>query len=184
VGAFYRLACSVSRKTYQHRLLDAGLPPTAAFEAELLIQARRDAMRGYLLFYRGEAIAYAYGTAGSDCLRFRYIGYDPAYSDLSPGIVLLGEALRSAIDERRFAIIDFGSGAARYKRDFATGSLCSATVFLFRPKLRSLALVLAHHLCTAASDSCVMLLSAFGVKARIKRYFRVRRAPGLARTLP
>jgi hypothetical protein len=149
----YPLACAVSGKTYQQRLLDVGLPKTPAFEAELLGGAERDAMRGYLLFHRGMPIAYAYCRMIGDCLQFRYIGYDPAFGDWSAGIVLIYEALRSAIGEGRFAVLDFGLGEAQYKRVFATGSLCCATVFFFRPTARHLFTVALHRACIAASDS-------------------------------
>jgi CelD/BcsL family acetyltransferase involved in cellulose biosynthesis len=171
---FYPLACGVSRKTYQRNLLDVALPETAEFEAELRRQAERDAMRGYLLFFRGTAIAYAYGTACGDYLGFRCIGHDPAFADLSPGIVLISQALGSVIGEARFALIDFGSGEAQYKRIFATGSVRCATVLLFRPTLRHLAMVAAHVACTAASDGCASLLGRFGFKEHVKRYFRTR----------
>jgi len=171
---FYPLACGVSRKTYQRNLLDVGLPETTEFKAQLRGEAEHGAMRGYLLFFEGTAVAYAYGAVCGDCLRFRWIGYDPAFGDLSPGIVLLHQALASAIAEARFALIDFGSGEAQYKRIFATGSVRSATVFLFRPTLRHLATVAAHCACTATSDGCSVLLGRFGFKERVKRYFRAR----------
>jgi hypothetical protein len=153
---FYPLACAVSGKTYQ----------------QLLERAGRNAMRGYLLFHRGTAIAYAYCTIRGDCLRFRCIGYDPAFRDLSPGIVLIYEALRSAISEHRFAIVDFDFGEAQYKRTFATGSLRCATVFLFRPTIRHLFTIVAHRACIAASDGCTALVNRLGMKERLKQYFR------------
>lgn len=118
---FYSRASALARKTYQTRLLDAGLPQTVSFEAELLARAKRGRMRGYLLFQRGMPIAYAYCTVTGDCLRFRNIGYDPAFSGWSPGIVLIYEALRAAIGENRFAILDFGSGEAQSK----AGAACA-----------------------------------------------------------
>jgi CelD/BcsL family acetyltransferase involved in cellulose biosynthesis len=171
---FYPLACDISRKTYQHKLLDVGLPETASFEADQLNRAGRDAMRGYLLFHRGTAIAYACGTVMEDCLRFRCIGYDPAFRDLSPGIVLIYEALRSAIGEGCFATIDFGFGEAQYKRAFATGALRCATVFFFRPTARHLIMIAAHRACIAASDACAAIANRLGIKDRIKRHLRTR----------
>jgi CelD/BcsL family acetyltransferase involved in cellulose biosynthesis len=172
--AFHALATAVSRKTYQHRLLDVGLPETAAFQAELLARAERDAMRGYLLFHHDAPIAYGYCTVKGDCLRFQHIGYDPAYRDWGVGNVLIAEALRCAIGENRFAIIDFGSGEAQYKRVFATGSLGCATVFFFRPTVGRLLGVAAHRACTAASDVCTAIADRLGIKQRVKRYARVR----------
>jgi len=169
---FERFAQAVSRKTYQHRLLGVGLPDTSQFRADLIDRASRGTMRGYLLFYQGTAIAYAYAITRGDCLQFRCIGYDPSWRELSAGIVLTYHALRSAIGERRFAIIDFGFGEARYKRDFATGSLPCATVFLFRPTSRNLLTVLSHRACITASDYCIDLTKWLGIKEPLKQYFR------------
>jgi CelD/BcsL family acetyltransferase involved in cellulose biosynthesis len=173
---FVGFAWAVSRKTYQHRLLDVGLPDSAQFRAELLERASRDAMRGYVLFHQDTAIAYAYSTAKGDCLQFHSIGYDPSWRDLSPGIVLMYEALHSAMGERRFAIIDFGFGEARYKREFATGSLRCATTFFFRRTTRHLATILAHRACIVTSDCFATLANRLGIKTRLKQYFRTRTA--------
>jgi len=170
--AFYALASTVSRKTYQRRLLDVGLPETAAFEAQLLARAGQDRMRGYLLFHRDTPVAYGYCIVTGDCLRFQYIGYDPAYRHWSAGNVLIAEALRSAIGENLFAIIDFGSGEAQYKRSFATGSRRCATVFLFRPTARRLLTLAAHRTCIALSDICAGIADRLGLKERLKRRFR------------
>lgn len=173
---FYSLARALSRKTYQRRLLDVGLPETAAFEAELLGRAQCDAMRGYLLFDRDTPIAYALCTAAADCLRFRFIGYDPAFRELSAGMVLICEALRRAIGEGRFAAFDFGSGEAQYKRVFATGMSRCATVFFFRPTARCLFRVVAHRACISASDACTALARRLGIKERLKQRFRTPRS--------
>ena len=174
--AFYPIALAISGKTYQRRLLDVGLPEAAGFKAELSARAGCGASRGYLLFHRETAIAYAYATVAGDHLRFRWIGYDPAYGALSPGTILICEALRSAIGECRFSLIDFGAGEAQYKRVFATASLRSATVFLFRPTVRNFLIVAAHRCCVAASDGCVFVLTRLGIKERVKRRLRISRS--------
>src|SRR5271166_1701115 len=108
-----------------------------------MCRPERDAVRGYLLFIGGAAVAYAYGTVCGDCLRFRNIGFDPAFADLSPGIVLTYRALGEAIGEARFSLIDFGSGEAQYKT------------------------VAAHYACAATPDGCSVLLARLGFKERV-----------------
>jgi CelD/BcsL family acetyltransferase involved in cellulose biosynthesis len=171
---FFAVAASVSVKTYQHRLLAVGLPPTPETRAELLARAARDGMRGYALFHRGAAIAYGFAKVSEDYLRFVHIGYDPAFADWSPGIVLVHEALRRAWAERRFALVDFGAGEAQYKRAFSTGTISCATVFIFGRHARRLALVVSHRTATAVSDRCGSVLDRFGVKQQVKRYLRGR----------
>ena len=171
---FYALARTLSAKTYQDRLLRRGLPDTDAFRAELDEHAARGTMRGYLLFHREQPVAFGYCTAVDDCLRFVFTGYDPALAAWSPGIVLVHEMLRSIAGEERFAVLDFGSGDAQYKRLFATASQLCATVFFFRPTPAQLMKVLAHRCCIAGSDGCAAAADRLGIKARLKRLLRVR----------
>ena len=173
---FYALARAVSAKTYQDRLLGLGLPDTATFRAELHEHAARGMMRGYLLFHREQPIAFGYCAGVGDCLRFFFTGYDPAFADWSPGIILVHEMLRSIAGEGRFTLVDFGSGEAQYKRLFATGSRLCATIFFFWPSPGHLIKVLAHRGCIAASDGCAAAADRLGIKARLKRLLRARAA--------
>ena len=173
---FYALARPLSAKTYQDRLLARGLPDADAFRAELDEHAARGTMRGYLLFHREQPIAFGYCTAVDDCLRFAFTGYDPALAAWSPGIVLVHEMVRSLAGEGRFAVLDFGSGEAQYKRLFATASQLCATVFFFQPTLGHLIKVLAHRCCIAGSDRCAAAAARLGIKARLKRLLRARTA--------
>jgi len=173
---FYALARPLSAKTYQDRLLARGLPDADAFRAELDEHAARGTMRGYLLFHREQPIAFGYCTAVGDCLRFAFTGYDPALAAWSPGIVLVHEMVRSLAGEGRFAVLDFGSGEAQYKRLFATASQLCATVFFFQPTLGHLIKVLAHRCCIAGSDRCAAAAARLGIKARLKRLVRARTA--------
>jgi len=173
---FYALARALSAKTYQDRLLGLGLPDTATFRAELHEHAARGMMRGYLLFHREQPIAFGYCAGVGDCLRFFFTGYDPAFADWSPGIILVHEMLRSIAGEGRFTLVDFGSGEAQYKRLFATGSRLCATIFFFWPSPGHLIKVLAHRGCIAASDGCAAAADRLGIKARLKRLLRARAA--------
>jgi CelD/BcsL family acetyltransferase involved in cellulose biosynthesis len=176
---FYELARALSVKTYQDRLLGLGLPDTDTFRAELRGHAERGTMRGYLLFDRGQPIAFGYCAGLGDCLRFVFTGYDPAAADRSPGIVLVHEMVRSVAAEGRFAILDFGPGEGQYKRLFATASVPCATIYFLRPSPGHLVRALAHRTCTGASDGCGNVADWLGVKAQLRRWLRVR-APARA----
>jgi CelD/BcsL family acetyltransferase involved in cellulose biosynthesis len=173
---FFALARALSAKTYQDRLLGLGLPDTDTFRAELYEHAARGTMRGYLLFHRGQPIAFGYCAGMRDCLRFVFTGYDPAFAAWSPGIVLVHEMLRSLAGEGCFRVLDFGSGEAQYKRLFATASRLCTTVFFFRPSPRHLIKVLAHRGCIAVSDGCTAAAERLGIKSRLKRLLRARAA--------
>lgn len=133
MAAFQPLAAAVSRTTYQERLLDAGLPGDAAFLREMQVLAAQDRVRAWLLFLKGDPVAYLYCPAEGDTLLYDRLGHDPARGDLSPGVVLLAEALRDLMAEGRFARLDFTSGEGQHKRAFATDGLPCVDLLLLRP---------------------------------------------------
>ena len=79
---FHKQARAIARKTYQERLFDSGLPDTVAFRDQMSELARRDLVRGFLLFHGENPVAYLYTPAPDDgFLVYEYFsGYDPVYS--------------------------------------------------------------------------------------------------------
>lgn len=137
---FFDHARTVSRKSYQERLLDAGLPDD---RESILALAASDNVRAYLLFLDGEPVSYLYLPAEGDMLIYAYLGFDPALADLSPGAVLQFEAMRLLMEEGRFARLDFTEGEGQHKRLFSTGGVACLDLLLLRPSLMNLACVSA-----------------------------------------
>lgn len=140
-AAFHREARALSALTYQERLLDAGLPADALDEMQAL--ASEDRMRGWLLFVDGRPVSYLYAPADGSTLRYAYLGYDPAFADLSVGTVLQLEAMRMLMEEGRFRWFDFTEGDGQHKRQFATGAIDSVDLLLLRPTIGNLAVASA-----------------------------------------
>jgi CelD/BcsL family acetyltransferase involved in cellulose biosynthesis len=136
---FYRHARTVSAKTYQERLLNAGLPEGDAFLGELRQRARQDAMRGWVLFLGGEPVSYLYAPAEGATLIYAFLGYDPDHAAFSPGTVLQFEAMRQLIEEGRFSLFDFTEGEGQHKLLFGTGMVECVDLLLVRPTLANLA---------------------------------------------
>jgi hypothetical protein len=138
-AAFHPLARAVSARTYQERLLGAGLPedPTT-----LIARAGRDEVRAWLLFLADEPIAYLACTADGAVLRYDHVGHDPAHGALSPGAVLQVEALRELFGDR-FAWFDFTEGEGQHKRQFASGSVACVDLLILRPTLANRVLAAA-----------------------------------------
>ena len=133
IGIFLEAAAKVSERSYQERLLGAGLPRDAAARDAARRLASEDRLRAFLLFIDGRAVSYLWLTAREGVLRYDYLGYDPDFAPLSPGSVLQLEALKRLFAERRFTHFDFTEGAGAHKRLFATGSVECATVLALRP---------------------------------------------------
>lgn len=143
MAEFHALARQVSAKTYQEKLLDAGLPEGAEAEGEMRRLAGRDEVRGWLLFVDGAPVSYLYAPAAGDTLIYAYLGHDPDFAAYSPGSVLQIEAMRQVIAEGRFRRFDFTEGDGQHKRQFATGSVDCVDLLLLRPTLGHRALIAA-----------------------------------------
>jgi CelD/BcsL family acetyltransferase involved in cellulose biosynthesis len=170
VDAFHRDARAVSAKSYQERLLAAGLPDGEEARAEMRDRAGRNAMRGWLLFVDGAPISYLYAPAEGNTLIYAYLGYDPAFSDLSPGTVLQIEAMRDLMEEGRFRLFDFTEGEGQHKRQFGTAALECVDLLLLRPTPANLAI--GHAL--RAFDGAVALAKAMAARTGLERLARSR----------
>ena len=172
VAEFHDRARSVSASSYQERSLDAGLPDGPDALAEITARAALGAMRAWLLFLDGTAIAYLYAPANGDTLLYAHLGYDPAFADLSPGTVLQIEALRDLMTERRFARFDFTEGDGQHKRQFATGSVDCVDVLLLRRTAANLALGWTLTAFDAAVAHAKRVLAALRLDALARRVTR------------
>ena len=169
LASFYPLARAVSARTYQERLLDAGLPEDAASVSHLHTLAAADEVRAWLLLIAGAPAAYLCCTAQGSALRYDHVGHDPALNDLSPGTVLQAAAMQALFDDR-FARFDFTEGEGQHKRLFATGGVDCVDLLLLRP--------------TLANRATLAALTAFdGAMARAKRATRHPALAGLAKRI-
>lgn len=169
---FFILAREVSAKTYQERLLDAGLPDSADYRRELVALAGRDSVRAFILFDRGVPVSYLCCPVAGDVLQYQYLGYDPKYTPFSVGTVLQWLALEHLFGENRFRLFDFTEGDSDHKRLFATHGVQCANVFFIRASLRNIILLQGQRGMDRLSGSAGELLERMGVKARVKRLIR------------
>ncbi|WP_010544359.1 GNAT family N-acetyltransferase [Sphingomonas elodea] len=131
LAVFHPAARALSARTYQERLLGAGLPEDLAGLQRL---AAADAVRAWLLTLGDRPIAYLCCRADGDTLLYAHVGHDPEASHLSPGAVLQLEALRDLFGDR-FAWFDFTEGEGQHKRQMASGGVACVDLLLLRPTL-------------------------------------------------
>lgn len=171
---FFTLALPLSARTYQDKLLDAGLPGSAEFRSHARELAEADQARAYLLFHDGKPVAYVFCPIVDGALIYEYVGYDPEYRESSPGTVLQYLLLESLFQEQKFDIFDFTEGEGPHKELFATGSIRCADIFYFKPTLRNRLLVTTQAGLSSLSRATVNMLKKAGVDKRIKQMIRGR----------
>jgi CelD/BcsL family acetyltransferase involved in cellulose biosynthesis len=172
IDAFFPLARQVSSKTYQERLLSAGLPGDEAFVDAARAGAQADNVRAYLLFLNGEPISYLFCPVAHGVVVYDHLGYDPGYSALSPGTVLQTLALQALFAERRFTLFDFTEGEGQHKEMFATHSRLCADVYVVTRRLAPLSIVMLHRVTDKASAAAGALLDRLELRAGARRLLR------------
>ena len=169
---FLRHARTVSKLTYQERLLNSGIPDTDDFVRQAESLAAEERMRAYILFDGERPVSYLYCPVHEGVLNYSYLGYDPEYLHLSVGTVLQWLAVEQLFAENRFRYFDFTEGQSDHKRFFATNQRQCANVFLIKGTLRNRAVIYSHLAMNRVSNWLGATLDRFGLKAKIRRFLR------------
>jgi CelD/BcsL family acetyltransferase involved in cellulose biosynthesis len=90
------------------------------------------ALRLYAVRHGADIIASLYGFAGHRTTFYYLGGFDPRFSSLSPGMLLVGHAIEEAIMEGQTAF-DFLRGCEPYKYSWGSGDTAKVSLTLQQP---------------------------------------------------
>lgn len=170
---FLKHAAVVSAKTYQHRLFGRGIPSNSEFCRNVMKQAELGLVRGYLLYFDGNPVAYTYAPFVSDgVLLYDYNGYDPDFGKLSPGTVIQYKVIEDLCLDPDAKIYDLCVGEDEHKTLFSTDSRYCADILVLRKSLKNILIVLAHFALTSFSTKAGNFLNCFNLKSRLKKFIR------------
>lgn len=172
IEAFLAVALPLSAKTYQARLLGAGLPEGPEARRTMLAAAEADQMRAFLLHAGGEAVAYLALPVAGETLVYAHLGYDPAFARLSPGTVLQMDALERLFAEERYRWFDFTEGDGAHKELFGTGHAACSTLVLLLPTLANRTLLGARAGFDASVAQAKALAARSGALGRLRTLLR------------
>lgn len=172
VVEYFAAAREVSARTFQERLLDFGLPDTQAFIEQTLAEARRGDWRGYVLHARGKAIAYVHCPIVRNVALYAYVGFDPAYSQWSPGTILQWLLMERMFADDHVHWFDFTEGEGPHKEFFSTHHWYCADVWIVAPTLRNRLVVGLHAGLDRAGVLSGRMLDRMGLKQRVRRLLR------------
>ncbi len=172
IEAFLAAALPLSARTYQARLLDAGLPDTPAARRTMLEAAENDRMWAFLLHAKGQPIAYLSLPVVGQTLVYAHLGYDPAWARLSPGTVLQMDALERLFAEARYRWFDFTEGDGAHKEMFGTGHAACSSLVLLEPTLANRTLLGARAGFDASVAQAKALAMRSGALGRLRALLR------------
>ncbi|MFN3286861.1 MAG: GNAT family N-acetyltransferase [Sphingomonadaceae bacterium] len=169
---FLPLARAVSERTYQHRLLGAGLPATQAFRSRALDLAAQGRAFGFLLFRHDAPVAYLWCPLEENAAIYAYVGHLDEHGDLSPGTVLQLFALRELCARRAARFYDLTPGRGQHKQIFSTGSADCAEVVVLDRSLSNCWLVASQQGFHGAMEQARTWMERIGLAGRLRRLIR------------
>ena len=143
MAEFCAHALAISRLSYQSKI-GFGFPETEEFKTKLIGDAENGEVCGFVLMQRDRPVSYAFCRIASDIVTYSIPGYDPEFTRLSPGTVLLYTILEKLFAERRFRLFDFGGQEWDYKTMFATGQTNYLKVIWFPKTISNFVLIMLH----------------------------------------
>jgi CelD/BcsL family acetyltransferase involved in cellulose biosynthesis len=172
IEAFLAAALPLSARTYQARLLDAGLPESPEARRAMLEAAEADQMRAFLLHAGGQPVAYLSLPLAGQTLVYAFLGYDPDWARLSVGTVLQMDALERLFAEQRYRWFDFTEGDGAHKEMFGTHAAACSSLVLLEPTLANRTLLGARAGFDASVLGAKTLAERSGALGRIRALLR------------
>jgi len=153
---------TISAKTY-HRGLGVGFADSAETRGLFAMALDHGWQRAYVLYVRGTPCAFWEGLMYRQSFFPISTAYDPAFEEQRPGAFLLRHIIEQLCGER-VSQIDFGLGDANYKRWYANQNWQEASLHLYAPNMKGLALfmmktplALAEHLARKGLEKARLL---------------------------
>lgn len=172
IAEFLPLASQLSARTYQTRLLDAGLPASEEFRDEAIRSAAQDGVRAFLLFLGDEAAAFVFCSCRKGVASYDYVGHDPALNALSPGTVLQYKLLEILFDDDSLRIFDFTEGEGEHKALFATARRLCAKSIAFPDEARVRTMLGLHRRVERLDELLDRTLERLALKRTLRRLIR------------
>lgn len=169
VDRLMRDAEAVASTSYQ-RGLGVGFADTPIIRGRLEFEARNGWLQGHILYLDAKPVAFWIASVRNKIAVSDYLAFNPDYAKYAPGMFLMINAMESLHDVDR---VDFGGGDARYKELFANTLQREATVYIFAPTIKAIAVNALRTGARAAHQSAKRALPQL---AAIKRRWRTRSA--------
>jgi hypothetical protein len=170
----------IAKTTYQ-RGLGAGFSDTLDVRKRLDLAARKGWLYATVLYFGQRPVAFWIGMIYADTFVSEYLGFDPEFRSLSPGVYLLMNVFEGFCNHANgisVKTVDFGLGHAEYKQALCTASWVEAPVLVFGPSLKGLILKLLSLTARTLDGAARRILRSTQFLPRLKRFWRDR----LART--
>jgi hypothetical protein len=171
IEVFLQQAMAISRRSYQHRLLNAGMPEPERLRPRLAVAAREGWLRSYVLRCGGAPCSYMLGYQYGGRYHYMAVGYDPVWKQFSVGTVLQMLVLQEMFQHDPPEVFDFGV-AAPQKEYFGNQSFEEATLLLFRRGIYPWLIRQLHRGSRQATQAAAQILEHYQLRVPVQQFLR------------
>ena len=172
VPEFLAKAHEVSKQSWQAKRLGLRIQNSPEERQFFEFLAAHGVMRCYILEQDGKPLAFEFGYQWNGCFVFEETGYDLAYAQYSPGMVLIFRVLEDLTSRDTPSLCDFGSGDAPYKQFWGTRQTSSGPVLLVRRGKRTLTVLGLQKLGRSLGRSALAALKKVRLASYARRIYR------------
>ncbi|MCK5423862.1 MAG: GNAT family N-acetyltransferase [Emcibacter sp.] len=163
----------ISEKTYQWRILDAGLKYEDAIRKKLELAESLGNFRSYILYIKGEPVSFVLGYILNGFYVFDSIGYDPDYGKQNVGILIHILYIRDLCENSTgIKASDLLTGENLFKRRVSNFTTLEQDFNVFPRTFKAASIVYPHIMISKLSDGIRDVLDNWGIKDRIKKIMR------------
>ena len=130
---------TIASKTEKRRVFGDGFFDTPEIREHMTVAAAKGWLRLYILYLEDHPAAFWMGTVYNRCLQGDHTGYDPAWSEFSPGIFLFLNILED-LREADINTIDFGYGNTQLRQTFGSLRRVESRAQIYAPTWRGVEL--------------------------------------------
>ena len=130
---------TIASKTDKRKIFGDGFFDTPEIRKHLAVAAAKGWLRLYILYLEQKPAAFWMGTVYDRCLQGDHTGYDPAWSEYSPGIFLFLNILED-LREENIQSIDFGYGNTQLRQTFGDLRRVESRAQIYAPTWRGVEL--------------------------------------------
>lgn len=165
----------IARKTYQ-RGLEVGFVDSPEMRLRLLLEARKNWLRGYVLYIDNVPCAFWIGTLYLGTFHSDFMGYNPNFRKYSPGMFLIVKVIEDFCNRddngEQVPEIDFGLGDAQYKEVLGDLEWNDASLYIFSPRFKGVSLNLMRVPAIMLERVARGALEQTGLLGRVKKTWR------------
>ncbi len=170
---FIDIASKISSITYKN-VINAGFNDTLETRSMLAQAAQNGWWRAYILWAGEVPCAFETGIIYGNTYFAEAIGYNPEWSNFSPGTILFVKVLEDLSRSTDVKVFDYGFGDAAYKERFGTESWPEASLYIFAPRLYPVFVNILRSSVTGLNAVLGYFTNKIGSSDVVKRWWRNR----------